>query len=457
MKRILLVALFALAMLTVVEGAVAQTATATKQAAAKAGPAFDESTPGVGPLRHEEAFVKLWNARREKFAVEKAKQQHAIVFFGDSITQGWRDDFHGKFPKLNVANRGISGDTTRGLIARVEADVLALNPSCVVLLIGTNDIAKNVQPEDIAANVKLLVGKITAHDPKVPIVICQVMPASGAKQRRPKETIQKLNRLVAEAVRGNKQVTVLDTYTLFAGPDGDATLAEFPDLLHPNEVGYGKWQTALWPVLATLGLVENEPDAFQPEQGYELLFNGRNLDGWGYPKTSAKDLAMVKKWRDENNKKAPAFPIVEQPGQFDGKTASDDGRFRVVNGRLVVTTPTEGRCVQELASTRDIAGDFTLKLEFRATPNADSGVFVRGHQLQCRDYTLAGPAQYKNLKQYKPQDWNELVIEVKGDHARCTCNGEVLEAAYEIPAVGPIGLEGDRGQMEYRRIRLRRD
>jgi hypothetical protein len=84
---------------------------------------------------------------------------------------------------------------------------------------------------------------------------------------------------------------------------------------------------------------------------------------------------------------------------------------------------------------------FTLKLEFRATPNADSGVFLRGKQLQCRDFPLAGP--YKDLKHYKQGDWNELVITVKGTTAHCTCNGEVLEAAYEIPETGPIGLEGD--------------
>jgi hypothetical protein len=35
-----------------------------------------------------------------------------------------------------------------------------------------------------------------------------------------------------------------------------------------------------------------------------------------------------------------------------------------------------------------------------------------------------------------------------------TCNGEILEAAQKVPATGPLGLEGDRGQMEYRRIRL---
>ena len=40
--------------------------------------------------------------------------------------------------------------------------------------------------------------------------------------------------------------------------------------------------------------------------------------------------------------------------------------------------------------------------------------------------------------------------------ARATCNGELLEGDMKLPETGPIGLEGDRGQMEYRRIRIRR-
>ena len=104
-------------------------------------------------------------------------------------------------------------------------------------------------------------------------------------------------------------------------------------------------------------------------------------------------------------------------------------------------------------TTRSFSNDFVLKLEFRATPYADSGVFLRKPQLQCRDYLIAGP--YTNLARYKPQDWNEIVVSVTNGVAHCTCNGEVLEQALKLPASGPIGLEGDRGQMEYRRIRLR--
>ena len=158
------------------------------------------------------------------------------------------------------------------------------------------------------------------------------------------------------------------------------------------------------------------------ESGYISLFNGKDLTGWGY-----------------------------KTNNFDGKTQSMDGRYSVKNGNLVVN-PREPRLMQILWTTREFPKNFVMKLEFRATPNADSGVFIRKPQLQCRDYPLAGP--YKNLKHYRPQDWNELVVTVKDSVAHCTCNGEVLEAAMALPETGPIGLEGDRGQMEYRRIRL---
>ena len=228
----------------------------------------------------------------------------------------------------------------------------------------------------------------------------------------------------------------------------------FPDLLHPNVIGYAKWAAALRPIFATLRLMDTAPDAFTPEEGFESLFNGRDLTGWGYRPTSEAD-------KDE--REASGRP--SDPNAADGRSSPSrspstaarrrpDGRFVVINGRLVVTTPPEGRQIQQLWTTREFGDDFVLKLEFRATPNADSGVYVRGPQLQCRDYALAGP--FKDLKSYKPQDWNELVVTVHGGVARATCNGELLEGELKVPATGPIGVEGDRGQMEYRRIRIKR-
>jgi hypothetical protein len=145
--------------------------------------------------------------------------------------------------------------------------------------------------------------------------------------------------------------------------------------------------------------------------------------------------------------------VVKDAVAFDGQAASNDGRYRAIHGRLVAVTPPEGRRIQQLWTTREFDGDFILKLEFRASPNADSGVFIRQPQLQIRDYPLAGP--YKELKNYRAQDWNEVVVTVRGGVAHATCNGELLTENLKVPATGPIGLEGDRGQIEYRRIRLK--
>ncbi len=165
-------------------------------------------------------------------------------------------------------------------------------------------------------------------------------------------------------------------------------------------------------------LAEDQPD----KDGFIELYNGKDLTGWGY-KTGEK---------------------------FDGKMEAIDHRYTAKEGMIVVNP---GKGIRQLWTTRQFTGDFELRLEFRAAINADSGLFVLGPQLQVRDYLVAGP--YKSLKKYKPQDWNEIIVIVKNKVAHCTCNGEILEAALKVPEKGGIGLEADRGQMEYRRIRLK--
>ena len=150
---------------------------------------------------------------------------------------------------------------------------------------------------------------------------------------------------------------------------------------------------------------------------------------------------------------APVFVEIKEAISFDGKNQSSDRRYQAIHGKLVVTTPAEGRRIQQLWTTAEFGGNFILKLQFRATPNADSGVFIRKPQLQCRDYLLAGP--YTDLKKYRAQDWNDLVVTVTDGIAHATCNGELLTDKMAVPASGPIGLEGDRGQMEYRHIQLK--
>ncbi len=180
-------------------------------------------------------------------------------------------------------------------------------------------------------------------------------------------------------------------------------------------------------------------DDWQPEPGFRSLFNGKDLTGWCL--------------RGKIDPKSPRAPAILE--SFDGKAESSDaGRYSAKDGILTVNFPKgRERLISQLDTVEEFPKDFVLKLEFRASVNADSGIFIRRPQLQCRDYLVAGP--YKQLKKYKPQDWNQIEVVVKGRKAYCTCNGELLEAAMALPETGPIGLEGDRGQMEYRHIQIK--
>lgn len=434
----------------VVSGALAQPAAPPAPDARFQIPATDEGLPGAGPIRRYDWFRKLWLDRRTAFSKRIDKDQHAVVFLGDSITQLWGDDMGGSFPGLKVANRGISGDTTRGVLIRLDGDVLSLHPDAVIILIGTNDLEEDADPETIAANLKLILAKLETAEPKMPIILCQVFPSSPTK-KRPPEKIKKVNQLYAAVIKGDPHVTLVETWLLFANAEGNANIEEFPDLLHPNKIGYDKWAAALRPILATLGFVDTKPEPFTPDPGFASLFDGRDLTGWGFRPTSAADIEASRRWHASDTN-APPWPIVTTAVNFAGQLSSPDDRFRAINGRLVVAAVPEYRRIQAIWTTNDFPRDFVLKLQFRAAVNADSGVFIRGPQLQCRDYLIAGP--YKDLKRYRPQDWNDLVIEVHGTQAHCTCNGEILEETFAIPTSGPIGLEGDRGQMEYRHIEI---
>lgn len=180
-------------------------------------------------------------------------------------------------------------------------------------------------------------------------------------------------------------------------------------------------------------------DDWQPQKGFRSLFNGEDLNGWCF---------RVKMPRNEPK---PGDIIEKHTGQTASQGA---GTYTARNGVLVIDFPNEkDKLTGQIYTVEEFPKNFILKLQFRASVNADSGIFIRKPQLQCRDYLVAGP--YKELKKYRPQKWNQVIIKVVDGVAHCTCNGEVLESALELPVTGPIGLEGDRGTMEYRRIQIK--
>ena len=183
-------------------------------------PDSDKEVPGVGPIRRTEWFRGVWKNRRSSWLVEKnIAQKNSIVFLGDSITQGWGEDFKGLFGNLNVVNRGISGDTSRGLLLRLQKDVIDLDPVAVVLMIGANDLAEKAKADVIFSNVKSIIKRLKSHSAKMPIILCETFPCAPDDYRPVKE-IKRVNQFYFEEWSEDTQVKISKTYALFAGSDG---------------------------------------------------------------------------------------------------------------------------------------------------------------------------------------------------------------------------------------------
>lgn len=254
----LLVPLFAALFLAVggFPRSVAQDATRAAQPAAvdpddvSQFPPLDQ-LPGRHPASVWSGLARVWARNHARWKISATNDMGAVVFLGDSITDGW-NTLARDFPNLHVANRGIGGDITSGVLYRLKADVLSLNPAAVVLLIGTNDVGNNEDPPDVADNIIEILHLLKNFNPNMPVIVCKTMPRGGAEFPA---KIKKLNDLVEAYVKTEPKFAICDTFAALADESGGPNPADFkPDLLHPNAAGYVVWKAALDPVLARMNI-----------------------------------------------------------------------------------------------------------------------------------------------------------------------------------------------------------
>ncbi|PYU13082.1 MAG: capsular biosynthesis protein [Acidobacteria bacterium] len=203
-----------------------------------------------------------WNQLgRYHAADENLKKQPAeprVVFMGDSITDMWKLDQ--SFPSRPYVNRGISGQTTAQMLVRIYPDVIDLKPAAVVILAGTNDIARNTGPETatmVEENLMAMTELAQKHGIKV--ILCSLTPISDYAEappnadnppppgapgpklvqsaRRPPAQILELNTWIKKYAAGVGAVYA-DYFS--AVVDGNGMLKDglSGDGLHPNKQGY---------------------------------------------------------------------------------------------------------------------------------------------------------------------------------------------------------------------------
>lgn len=206
--------------------------------------------PGTGPIR-----VFNWMVdNRAWFWTQRSQSQGAVVFVGDSLTGNWKD-LATNFPGMKIANRGIGGDVSRGLLFRFKEDALDLKPKALVICIGSNDLSCHADPGVVIANLTTIFSQARAQDPTMPIVLCQIPPRDSATAPTKPGAHAELNkRLIAFGV-GKEHLIVIDLFTPLAGPDGKPIAECFAaDRLHLAGPGYAKWATALKPAFEQLGI-----------------------------------------------------------------------------------------------------------------------------------------------------------------------------------------------------------
>ena len=167
----------------------------------------------------------------------------AVVFLGDSITEFC--DLEHYYPGLRTVNKGISGDTTGGMLERADADVCALAPAVAVIHGGINDIFTGVDDDTIVSNLLAIVSRVRQTLPRTQIIVQSVYPVEEFSSLAITERVRAVNRRLEGAAKQSGYVWV-DAYSVLAAEDGRLTHGYADDGLHPNDAGY----TAVQPVLA---------------------------------------------------------------------------------------------------------------------------------------------------------------------------------------------------------------
>ena len=164
-------------------------------------------------------------------------QKPKAVLMGDSITDGWAKADSDFFTENNFVGRGISGQTTSHMLVRFRRDVVDLAPKYVLILAGTNDIAKNngeISLENILGNIVSMCEIAKAN--KIKPIICSVLPADRYRWRpevAPAEDIVKLNAMLKEYA-DSKKINFIDYHSVLKNENNGLPAEYAPDGVHPT-------------------------------------------------------------------------------------------------------------------------------------------------------------------------------------------------------------------------------
>ncbi len=175
---------------------------------------------------------------KKSFFEQHGGHDYDVVFIGDSITEDaeWED----LFPSLKIANRGISGDRTDGVLKRLDS-IYSTNAKKAFIMIGINDFSAGAEVNDVLENYKSIVSNLVAHGMQ-PYVQSTIL--AGNRRAELNIKIMALNDQLKKMTAENKTVTYIDLNAgLAKGLVLDSKYSE--DGVHLNGSGYAVWKDTI--------------------------------------------------------------------------------------------------------------------------------------------------------------------------------------------------------------------
>ena len=173
-------------------------------------------------------------------------QDENIVFFGDSITEGYNvKEFYDEY---RVVNSGISGNTTKDLINRIDNDLYDYNPSVVIIQIGTNDLRAGIKDEEIINNLKIIIKGIRKNRKNSSILIESIYPLNRDMDTEywndvnpdyNNKHIIKLNNDIKDLCK-KEHIKYIDVYTSLLDDNKNLKEVYSKEGLHLTDLGYYK-------------------------------------------------------------------------------------------------------------------------------------------------------------------------------------------------------------------------
>jgi lysophospholipase L1-like esterase len=208
------------------------------------------SVPDLGP-RHQlnyQQWIELLG--REAEVAAKQQPKNLTILAGDSLSLWFPSEM--LFPERTWLNQGISGETSRGLLNRLDL-LDKTQPEAIFVMIGINDLIRGIEDETIVANQELIIRYLRRVHPRSKIIIQSILPHSAEKvtwEGRDRLLAIRNSRIRAinerlKAIAKQEDVIFLDLYPLFADSEGNLKRELSSDGLHLNPQGYLVWRNAL--------------------------------------------------------------------------------------------------------------------------------------------------------------------------------------------------------------------